>query len=69
MLRLDTDWYASTLHELEHLYDRVASGGVVVLDDYGYWEGARRAVDEFLERRGEPLLLMPMASGRIAVKP
>jgi len=69
LLRLDTDWYGSTLHELEHLYDRVPSGGVVVLDDYGYWEGARRAVDEFLERRGEALLLVPMASGRIAVKP
>ena len=54
---------------LEHLYDRVPSGGVVVLDDYGYWEGARRAVDEFLGRRGERLLLVPMASGRIAVKP
>ena len=69
LLRLDTDWYASTLHELEHLDDRVPSGGVIVLDDYGYWEGARRAVDEFLGRRGEPLLLVPMASGRIAVKP
>ena len=69
LLRLDTDWYSSTLHELEHLYDRVPSGGVVVLDDYGHWEGARRAVDEFLGRRGERLLLVPMASGRIAVKP
>ena len=69
LLRLDTDWYASTLHELEHLYDRVPSGGVVVLDDYGYWEGARRAVDEFVGRRGDRLLLVPMASGRIAVKP
>jgi hypothetical protein len=69
LLRLDTDWYGSTLHELEHLYDRVPSGGVIVLDDYGHWEGARRAVDEFLGRRGARLLLVPMASGRIAVKP
>jgi O-methyltransferase len=69
ILRLDTDWYESTRHELEHLYARVPSGGVVLIDDYGYWEGARQAVDEFLAHTGEPLLLVPMASGRIAVKP
>jgi O-methyltransferase len=69
LLRLDTDWYASTRHELEHLYDRLEPGGVLILDDYGYWEGARLAVDEFLERTGERLLLLPIASGRIAVKP
>jgi O-methyltransferase len=69
LLRLDTDWYASTRHELEHLYDRLEPGGVLILDDYGYWEGARQAVDEFLERTGERLLLLPIASGRIAVKP
>ena len=69
ILRLDTDWYESTRHELEHLYDRVPSGGVLLLDDYGFWLGARQAVDEFLERTGERLLLLPMASGRIAVKP
>jgi O-methyltransferase len=69
ILRLDTDWYESTRHELEHLYARVPAGGVVLIDDYGYWEGARQAVDEFLARTGERLLLVPMASGRIAVKP
>jgi O-methyltransferase len=69
ILRLDTDWYESTRHELEHLYPRLSSGGVLLLDDYGYWEGARRAVDEWLERTGERLLLTRMASGRLAVKP
>jgi O-methyltransferase len=69
VLRLDTDWYRSTRHELEHLYDRVPSGGVLILDDYGYWAGAREAVDEFLAATGARLLLAPMASGRIAVKP
>jgi len=69
LLRLDTDWYESTRHELEHLYDRVPSGGVIVFDDYGFWEGARQVVDEFLERTGARLLLVPMASGRITVKP
>ncbi|MEA2431740.1 MAG: O-methyltransferase [Thermoleophilaceae bacterium] len=69
ILRLDTDWYESTRHELEHLYPRLSSGGVLLLDDYGYWEGAREAVDEFLEQSGERLLLMRMASGRLAIKP
>ncbi len=69
LLRLDTDWYASTRHELEHLYPRLVSGGVLILDDYGWWKGAREAVDEFLDRTGERLLLTRMASGRIAVKP
>jgi hypothetical protein len=69
ILRLDTDWYESTRHELEHLYPRLSPGGVLLLDDYGYWEGAREAVDEFLDQTGERLLLVRMASGRLAVKP
>ena len=51
LLRLDTDWYESTRHELEHLYPRVADGGVVIVDDYGHWRGCRRAVDEYFARR------------------
>jgi O-methyltransferase len=69
LLRLDTDWYASTRHELEHLYDRVSSGGVVIIDDYDYWDGSRKAVDEFMAATGARLLLAPMGSGRIAIKP
>jgi len=69
LLRLDTDWYESTRHELTQLYDRVTSGGVIVLDDYDWWEGSRKAVDEFLAETGHRLLLVPIASGRIAVKP
>ena len=69
LLRLDTDWYESTRHELDHLYGRVPQGGVVLFYDYDHWEGARRAVDEFLARTGERLLLAPMGTGRLAVKP
>jgi O-methyltransferase len=69
LLRLDTDWYASTRHELEHLFHRVPSGGVVVFDDYGTWLGARRAVDEFLERTGTRLLMVPVGEGRLTLKP
>lgn len=49
LLRLDTDWYESTKHEVLHLYPLLVSGGVLILDDYGYWAGARKAVDEFFE--------------------
>lgn len=69
LLRLDTDWYASTAHELTHMYDRLVSGGVLMIDDYGHWQGSRQATDEFLERTGEKLLLVRTGSGRIAVKP
>jgi O-methyltransferase len=69
LLRLDTDWYESTRHELEHLYSRVPPGGVVIADDYSTFTGARKAVDEFLESIGEQLLLLPISQGRIAVKP
>jgi predicted O-methyltransferase YrrM len=48
LLRLDTDFYASTLHELKHLYPLVVSKGVIFIDDYGWCEGARRATDEYL---------------------
>ena len=69
ILRLDTDWYESTWHELRHLYSRLSPGGVLLIDDYGWWDGARQAVDEWLAETGTPLLLLRMASGRIAVKP
>ncbi len=47
LLRLDTDWYESTLHELKHLYPKLQPGGVLLLDDYGHFTGARKAVDEY----------------------
>jgi hypothetical protein len=48
LLRLDTDWYESTKHELVHLFPLLREGGVMIIDDYGHWEGARKAVDEYL---------------------
>lgn len=55
LLRLDTDWYESTRHELIHLYPLLASQGVMIIDDFGHWEGAKKAVMEYFE--GQPLLL------------
>lgn len=52
LLRLDGDWYASTKVCLEHLYDQVVPRGFVIIDDYGSYEGCRKAVHEFLEARG-----------------
>jgi O-methyltransferase len=69
ILRLDTDWYASTKHELAELYPRLSPGGVLLIDDYGWWQGSRRAVDEFLAESGARLLLLRMSEGRVAVKP
>lgn len=69
LLRLDTDFYSSTLHELEILYPRLASGGVLIIDDYGHWQGARRAVDEFFDREGDrPFLTRVDYTCRIAIK-
>ncbi|GIF13734.1 TylF/MycF/NovP-related O-methyltransferase [Actinoplanes teichomyceticus] len=69
ILRLDTDWYESTRHELVSLYERLAPGGVLIIDDYGTFQGARDAVDEFVAQTGARLLLLPVGPGRIAVKP
>lgn len=68
LLRLDTDWYESTRHELEHLYPRLSVGGVLIIDDYGHWRGARQAVDEYMRKHGMLLLHRIDYSGRCAVK-
>ena len=69
LLRLDTDWYESTYHELVHLYPRLSVGGVLIIDDYGHWEGARKADDRFLGENNLKLLLSRIDyTGRIAVK-
>ena len=70
LLRLDTDWYESTRVGLETLYPRLAIGGVCILDDYGHWQGARKAVDEYFATQSRKPLMMPIDfSGRIFVKP
>ena len=70
VLHIDGDWYESVKVCLDQLYDKVVPGGVIQLDDYGYWLGARRAVDEFFERRGIQADLQRLDySGRSLVKP
>jgi len=52
VLRLDGDLYESTMDALAPLYDKVAPGGFVIVDDYGAWEPCREAVDDFRRERG-----------------
>jgi O-methyltransferase len=68
VLRLDTDWYASTRMELETLYPRLSIGGVLMIDDYGYWTGSRKATDEFFARTPRPFLQYIDETGRAGVK-
>jgi O-methyltransferase len=68
VLRLDTDWYESTKMELEALYPRLTPGGVLILDDYGHWGGARKAVDEYFAARERPFLQYIDETARIGVK-
>ena len=69
LLRLDTDWYISTKHELINLYDRLKHHGILIIDDYGHFKGARHAVDEFFsERNIVPLMARVDYSGRLLIK-
>lgn len=68
ILRLDTDWYESTKTELEILYPRLAANGVLILDDYGHWKGARKAVDEYFVRVGAVMLHRVADGSRVAIK-
>jgi hypothetical protein len=70
LLRLDTDWYRSTYHEMAHLYPLVAPGGIVIIDDYGSFEGSRQAIDEYFEAQGiKPYLHRIDTPGRLFIKP
>lgn len=70
LCRLDTDWYESTAHEMEHLYPRLSPGGVLLIDDYGHFQGSRKAVDEYLEAHDLQVLLHRIDfTGRLVVKP
>lgn len=70
LLRLDTDWYESTRCELEHLFPRLVQGGVLILDDYGWWSGSRRAADEYFRREGIRILVNRIDScgARLGIK-
>lgn len=64
ILRLDTDWYKSSLFELEMLYDRVVENGVIIFDDYYHWDGQRRATDDFFKSRNLNYIIQPIYNGK-----
>lgn len=70
LLRLDTDWYSSTKVEMDTLFPRLAPGGILIIDDYAYLEGVRKAVDEFFQNYPHPVFLHRIdTAGRLVVKP
>jgi hypothetical protein len=70
LLHLDCDWYDSMRCCLEQLYDRVSPGGIIQIDDYGHWKGAKKAVDEFLrDRKISGRLRWIDYTGRQMIKP
>lgn len=68
LLRLDTDWYESTRHELIHLYPLLSAKGVLIVDDYGAWEGARKAVDEYFTGDKQTYINRIDWTGRLIIK-
>jgi hypothetical protein len=69
LLRLDTDWYQSTKHELEHLYPLLEKRGVLIIDDFGHWEGCKKAVVEYFDNAKDEVLLGRIdRAGRIVLK-
>lgn len=69
ILRLDTDWYDSTCHELTHLFPRLVKGGVLIIDDYLAWKGQNKAVDEYIQKHQLKLFLHRIdESARMAIK-
>ena len=68
LLRLDTDWYESTKHELNHLYPLLEKGGILIIDDYGAWQGARKATDEYFAPNKGVYLNRIDYTGRLVIK-
>jgi len=69
LLRLDTDWYESTKHELVHMFPLISHNGVIIIDDYGHWLGTKKAVDEYIAENNICILLNRIDyTGRIAIK-
>jgi O-methyltransferase len=68
LLRLDTDWYDSTKHELEYMYPNLTAGGVLLIDDYGHWAGCKKAIDEYFTEHSPILLNRIDYTGRIGIK-
>lgn len=67
ILRLDTDWYSSTKIELEILFPLLEKNGILIIDDYGYWQGAKKAVDEYFKDKQFTMFKIDF-TGRLIIK-
>jgi len=67
VLRLDTDWYYSSKIELEKLFPNVVKGGVVIFDDYYFWDGQRKATDEYFKELNEDYEFIKVDSQTAAI--
>jgi len=63
LLRLDTDFYQSTYHELQHLFPLIFENGVLIIDDYGWWRGCREATDKYFQGLNSPVFLNRIGEG------
>lgn len=63
ILRLDADWYDSTMCVFENLYDKVSDGGLILIDDYYFWDGCSRAVHDFLASKKSSDRIQQMGEG------
>jgi hypothetical protein len=68
LLRLDTDYYESTRIEMEYLWPLLTPGGILIVDDYDYWSGARIAVDEYFQKHAISPFLIRLENGRLLIK-
>lgn len=70
LLRLDTDWYASTIWELKQFWPRLSQHGVLLIDDYGHWSGAKKAVDEYFDGSEYPPVFLQTIdyTGRLVIR-
>ena len=62
ILRLDTDWYKSTKIELETLFPLLSKNGILIIDDYGYWKGSKKAVDNYFKKKQINLIKIDFTS-------
>ena len=63
ILRLDGDWYDSTMQCLDNLYDKVTPGGLIIIDDYHFWDGCTKAVHDFVSKRKIPIRIKETKNG------
>lgn len=59
LLNLDVDLYEPSVAILEHLYPRITKGGILLLDDYGFFPGETKAVDEYFKDKDIEIRKLP----------